>query len=240
MASRTPRKRTAIPANQRSAPHRARTAAGVDGAWIVPPDSVHALSDREIDLVRGAYRVMAKVGAQQLSLRQVAKETGVSPALFVYHFGSKDSLLLETMRWALVGTVRRIEERLRATDDPLTALSALMSAVFVDPKANRDWFLVYLDLVQYSLRHPSFSGLTEMLREHINGSYAYVIKQGVDAGVFDVDSVDATASRARAIVEGASIQWLQDADWKRSHASLRDQCHLALLDLLTPATTADR
>jgi AcrR family transcriptional regulator len=183
-------------------------------------------------MVRGAYRVMARVGAQQLSLRQVAKEVGVSAALFIYHFGSKDNLLLETMRWALAGTVRRIEERLAGIDDPRRALKALLDAVFVDANANRDFHLIYLDLVQYAVRNPSFGGLTELLREHINGSYAFVIRMGVRAGTFQVTDVELAAARSRALIEGRFIQWLQEPDWQQTYGSLRQEAYTELLNLL--------
>jgi AcrR family transcriptional regulator len=188
---------------------------------------------REIEIVRSTYHVMARVGTQQLSLRQVAKEAKVSPQLLIYYFRTKENLLLQTMRWALAGTVRRIEENLTGITDPYVALERLLDAVFVNAKANRDFQLVYLDLVQYAERHASFGGLAELLRAHINGSYALVVGHGVEQGVFTVDDVDLAARRARAIVEGSSLQWLQDPNWQTTHGKLRDECHAALLELLT-------
>jgi AcrR family transcriptional regulator len=175
---------------------------------------------------------MARVGAQQLSLRRVARELGVSPPLLVYHFGTRENLLVETMRWALAGTVRRIERQVAGITDPEQALAALMNAVFVSPQANRDFHLVYLDLVQYSIREPSFNGLSDVLRTHINGSYAGVIRAGVETGVFQVDDVDVAARHARAIVEGGFLQWLQQDDWETTHGALQRECHEALLVLL--------
>jgi AcrR family transcriptional regulator len=221
-----------IPANQRSAPLRARVAAGETGARILRSES-QPLSAREIELIRACYRVMAKVGAQALSLRQVAREAKVSAGALVYHFGSKDNLLMETMRWALAGTVRRIERELASVTDAREALSELMDAVFVDAKANRDFHLVYLDLVHYAARRPTFGPLSELLREHINGSYAYVIQLGIQSGDFSADlDVETAASHARAIVEGAVLQWLQERDWRETHQPLRDHCHAALVTLL--------
>lgn len=190
------------------------------------------LSPHEIKLVRGTYQAMARVGTQQLSLRAIAKELGVSPALLVYHFGSRDNLLVETMHWALAGTVRRIQRHIADIDDPELALAALMDAVFVDARANRDFHLIYMDLVQYAVRQESFTALAELLRQHINGSYAAVIGQGVAAGVWEVDDVDLAARRARAVVEGGFLQWLQQDDWEQTHASLQRECHEALLMLL--------
>jgi AcrR family transcriptional regulator len=217
-----------VPANQRSASLRARFATGSRVAKILHSQ----YSPREEGLIRNTYKVMTKNGAQRLSLREVAKQAKVSPGLLLYHFGSKDNLLLETMRWVLSRTVRRFEEGFADVHDPIAALEAFVDAVFLDAKANRDFYLVYLDLIQYRARNPSFRGLTELLSEHSTESFAFVIRQGVEAGVFSVDDIDRAALDARALVEGRFIQWLQDADWKQSHAALRTDCHHALLAML--------
>jgi hypothetical protein len=59
-----------------------------------------------------------------------------------------------------------------------------------------------------------------------------VIRQGVEAGAFEVDDVDAAAVSARALVEGRFIQWLQEADWRRTHSTRREECHRTLLSML--------
>jgi AcrR family transcriptional regulator len=189
-------------------------------------------SEYKDKLIRGAYGAMARLGSQQLSLRGIARELGVSPGLLIYHFGSHENVLIETMRWALEGTVRRIGRQVAGVTDPEEALAALFDAVFVGPQANRDFHLIYLDLVQYALRHPSFTGLAELLQTHIDGSYAAVIQAGVDSGVFRVTDVALAARQARAIVEGSVLQWLQEDDWEQTHAALREDCHRALLVLL--------
>lgn len=183
-------------------------------------------------LVRGTYECMARIGAQQLSLRRVAKELGVSPTLIVYHFGTRDNLLIETMHWALAGTVRRIQRRIDGVEDPRQALAALMDAVFVGARENRDFHLIYMDLVGYAVRQQSYSQLAELLHEHINGTYAAVIRRGVEAGTFEVDDVDLAARRARAIVEGGFLQWLQRDDWEQTHEALHRDSHELLLSLL--------
>jgi AcrR family transcriptional regulator len=226
-----------LPVTQRSASIRARFAAGRSVSKILHTE----YSPREEEIIRATYKVMAKTGAQQLSLRQVGKEAKVSAAGLIYHFDSKDNLLLETMRWVLSRTVRRFEACFSEVDDPEEALTAFVGAIFVDAKANRDFYLSYLDLIQYGARNPSFRGLTELLREHSTESFAFVIRQGVETGHFDVDDIDSAAARARALVEGKFIQWLQDHHWKRTHAAVRHECHRDLLEMLRgPAATSGR
>jgi len=199
---------------------------------------IRRLSEHEIKIVRGTYAAMARTGTQQLSLRGIAKQLGVSPALLVYHFGSKDNLLIETMHWALAGTVGRIQRRIAGIEDPLQALGELMDAVFVGARANRDFHLIYMDLVQYALRRESFAPLTALLHQHINDTYAVVIRQGVEAGAFTATDVELAARQVRAIVEGGFLQWLQEEDWEQTHAALQRDCHAAVLRLLAPAGTA--
>lgn len=133
---------------------------------------------------------------------EFALELGVSPGLLKYHFGDRENLMLETMRRALDGTVRRIHHRIDGVEDPEAAMTALLDAVFVGPRANRDFHLIYLDRVQYALRQPTFAGLEALARSHITQSYSAVIRMGVDTGVFQVSDVDDAAQQARAVVEG--------------------------------------
>jgi AcrR family transcriptional regulator len=203
-------------------------------ATTLPSLETKQFSSHEIRLVRGTYAAMAQQGAQQISLRGIAKELGVSPALLVYHFGSKDRLLIETMHWALSTAVRRIQRAIEGIEDPREKLAALLDAVFVNPRANRDYHLIYMDLVQYAVRNSWFGPLTALLHRHINDTYALVIRQGVEAGVFQAADVDLAAQHVRAIVEGGFLQWLQTDDWEQTHAALQRDCHEAILRLLAP------
>lgn len=49
-------------------------------------------SSRE-SIIRAAFRVFGTSGIESTSLRRVAREAGVSPALVVHHFGGKEGLV---------------------------------------------------------------------------------------------------------------------------------------------------
>jgi AcrR family transcriptional regulator len=189
-------------------------------------------SAREMEIIRSAYRTMARRGSHRMSLRDVAEEAGVSKALLLYHFGTKDNLLFAAMKWAVERTAERIRAGLAAADAAEDRITALIDAVFVDPTANRDFYLFYLDLIEHAGRVPSFGSLSAMLEEIINGLYAEVIQDGVDKGVFDVDDVTVAARHMRALIEGTFLQWIQTEDWKMSHQTWKEQCRKALLRLL--------
>jgi TetR/AcrR family transcriptional regulator, fatty acid metabolism regulator protein len=187
-----------------------------------------------MDIIRSAYRTIARRGSHRTSLEVIADDAGVSKALILYHFGNKDALLLAAMQWALQRTQARIYDSVDRSKDARSQIAAVLDAIFVDAEANREFSLFYLDLVEHAARVPSFGSLTAMLDDTINGHFAEMIAAGVEQGAFDVDDVDAAARNMRAIIEGTFLQWIQTGDWRENHAAWRDACRHALLRLLSP------
>jgi len=167
-----------------------------------------------------------------MSLREIADDAGVSKTLLLYHFGSKDNLLLAVMKWALERTEHRIRQGVDQAPDASGQMAALVDAVFVAPDANRDFYLFYLDLIEHAVRDPRFEALSAMLDGIINGLYAEIIGAGVEEGVFDVVDAVGAARDMRAIIEGTFLQWMQTDDWRESHQAWKEHCRIALLRLL--------
>ncbi|KQV68081.1 transcriptional regulator BetI [Rhizobium sp. Root1220] len=81
-------------------------------------------------LVDAALRVIGDHGSLSVTMSEIARQAGVSPALAHHYFGSKDQLLIETIRFLL----RRLRDdtvtALRAADTPRARLSALIRVNF--------------------------------------------------------------------------------------------------------------
>lgn len=191
-----------------------------------------ARSAREITILRAAYHVMARSGSSRLNLQDIADEAGVSKGLILYHFRTKNAVLQHAMQWALLETARRIRRSLEAADDPTDRLGPLLDAIFVSPQANRDFHLVYLDLIEHAAREQTFAELPAMSRSIIETLYAEVIGAGVADGLFDVDDVAEAALLMRVVIDGIFLQWLQRSDWPDSHAAYKQRCHDTLARLL--------
>jgi AcrR family transcriptional regulator len=190
------------------------------------------LTQSELAIIRSAYRTIARGGSQRMSLREIAEDAGVSKALLLYHFGSKDNLLLAAMKWAVERTEQRIRERLEVSSGAPDQITALVEAIFVGPEANRDFYAFYLDLVEHVARVPGFGSLSQMLDEIINGLYSEVAEAGIEEGVFEVSDLAGTARSMRAVIEGTFVQWIQTPDWRDNHAEWKEGCRRALLRLL--------
>lgn len=197
-----------------------------------------ALTERERSLVRAAYHVAARKGTHRVTLQDIADHAGVSKGLLLYHFKTRENLLLATMRWALLRTADRIRVAVAEAEGPRARISALVGAIWSDPQANRDFGLLSLDLVEHAARVPSFSGLPTMTREIILGLYAEMLGDGLGMGRRSHDP-EATALVMRALIDGLLLLWLQEQDWRATHARYREACEAALVDLLDAASVPD-
>jgi AcrR family transcriptional regulator len=136
------------------------------------------------------------------------------------------------MRYALERTGVRIRERIAGVDDPRRVIAALIDAIFIDPERNRDFYLLYVDLVEHAARVPSFGQVSSLATQIINGLYEELIRDGVARGGLAVEDPAEAAAAMRALIDGTFLTWLPRDDWRESHPRFKALCHASLLRLL--------
>jgi len=183
-------------------------------------------------LLRCTYQVLAESGLRHLSLQRVASRAGVSKGILLYYFGSKENLVLATLRWVLARVARRIFSAIRRARTAQEKIQATIDAIFVDPQANRDFYLVYTDLLSSAARQHRFQELSATFRGIVDAVYGQIIQEGVQEGAFRVRDVQEAAAVMRALVDGLFLQWLQEPDPAATHAQTRERCKHALFTYL--------
>ncbi|MGQ4596404.1 TetR family transcriptional regulator [Nocardia sp. R6R-6] len=81
-------------------------------------------------LLRAAVRVGAEQGLRNFTYRTIAREAGVAHGLVAHHFGSRDALLEEALRFSLDNSVTSISARPGSGD--IDALFAGLSAMIAE------------------------------------------------------------------------------------------------------------
>ncbi len=190
------------------------------------------LSDKQVHMVRATYRLIGERGMHRVSLQEIAEAAGVSKGLVPYYFKTKENLILATMRWVLFQVSERIRQAIAGAETPRERLVALLDAIWAEPDANRRYYVVYLDLVEYAAREHRFGELSQTFRETVNALYAEVIRAGTETGAFRAADPDEAAAAMRALIEGFFLQWLQGDDWQATHAAHRADCTRAVLTYL--------
>jgi len=193
----------------------------------------HDLSPREVELIRSAYRVIGDKGVHGISLQDVADAAGVSKGVPSYYFKTKENLILSTMRWVLSRVAERIQGGLAAAATPQERVVAMVDAIFVDPEANRRYYVAYLDLVDYAARLDAFQQVSTTFDEIVNALYADVARS------FAVPDLDEAARVVRAIIDGLFVQWLTEADRDATYDRYRATTTRALLAYLGAAAAPE-
>lgn len=100
-------------------------------------------------LVDAAMRVIGDHGSLTVTMSEIAKEAGVSPALAHHYFGSKEQLLIETVRVHLQRLRDSVVTALRAAKTPREKLTAVIRVSFqadqFAPETIAAWLAFYAE-----------------------------------------------------------------------------------------------
>jgi AcrR family transcriptional regulator len=190
------------------------------------PISLEEPSARQVELLRLAYRLMAAKGMHRMTLQDLADAAGMSKANVVYYFKTKEGLVLTTMRWVLGAVAARIVEATASVVGQEEKIRAMIDAIFVDPRRNRDFYAVYSELIAHASRNRRYADLNGWFREIVTGQYADLIRITDRRSKKDVEEA---AMVVRALIDGLFLQWLEEGDWVERHAAYKDLCTRAIL-----------
>jgi AcrR family transcriptional regulator len=100
---------------------------------------------RREQIVAAAYAVAAKRGLRAVTIRDVAGKAGVSPGLVIFHFGTKDRVVLALLDWVVANTVSlTVGPDIVAMSDPLDRLVGVVRQETMrlsrEPSRNRLFF----------------------------------------------------------------------------------------------------
>jgi TetR/AcrR family transcriptional regulator, fatty acid metabolism regulator protein len=194
-----------------------------------PRSQSAAQQSRQEEVLRLAYRLMATKGMHRMTLQDVADAAGMSKANVVYHYKTKEDLVLTAMRWVLEQVAARIVDATASAKGRDAKIRAMIDAVFVDPKRNRTFYVVYAELIAHSSRDGRFADVNEWFRDVVTGQYAEVIGS---MNTRSKKSLAESATIVRALIDGLFLQWLEEPDWQATHAQYKDLCARSIIAFL--------
>ncbi len=109
------------------------------------PGTRIAENARREQIVAAGYAVASKRGLRAVTVRDVARTAGVSAGLVIFHFGTKDRLVLALLDWVVANTVSlTVGPEIVAIADPLDRLIGVMRQETMrlasEPSRNRLFF----------------------------------------------------------------------------------------------------
>ncbi|KUN67672.1 TetR family transcriptional regulator [Streptomyces griseorubiginosus] len=162
------------------------------------------MAERREELLRAAIEQIEARGVAAVRIADVASALGVSNALVLYHFSTKEKLVAAAFTFAAEDDLAHLRKLLgRRT----SALRRLRSAVrWYAPTGQAKGWRLWIEGWAVALREPALQEVTRDLDRRWKAALAEVIAEGVTAGEFHCPDPQATALRLTALLDGLAVQ----------------------------------
>ncbi|MFE1438758.1 TetR family transcriptional regulator C-terminal domain-containing protein [Streptomyces sp. NPDC058739] len=163
-----------------------------------------SVAERREELLRAAIGQIEARGVAAVRIADVASALGVSNALVLYHFSTKEKLVAAAFAHAAEGDLVRLRKLLgRRT----TAVRRLRAAVrWYAPTGQAKGWRLWIEGWAAALREPVLRDVTRDLDRQWKAALTEVIAEGVAAGEFRCPDPAASALRLTALLDGLAVQ----------------------------------
>lgn len=166
---------------------------------------------RRHQIARIAADIIARVGLEPLTMRQIAKEAGFSTTIVTHYFANKRELLLYTYRASVANTGERVEAALQS--DPCDLQGCVESLLPGDEASLRDW-KVYFAFWQMALVDAEFAAEQRGQVANARSILLRVLNARARAGLNRGANLDGVARRLVVVIQGIAIHSIFDpVDW---------------------------
>jgi AcrR family transcriptional regulator len=160
----------------------------------------------DADILLAAQKAMARRGPARLTLADVARDAGLSPATLVQRFGSKRGLMLALWASALDGVDACFAMLRPAHPSPLEAALAGATEMARDTTSPEE-FSNHLAFLQIDLSDPEFHGYMLEMSRKMEAGYVALLDEAVRAGELARCDTTALARAINAMAGGSLISW---------------------------------
>ncbi|MGW7238447.1 TetR/AcrR family transcriptional regulator [Streptomyces sp. NPDC054804] len=163
-----------------------------------------SVAERREELLRAAIEQIEARGVAAVRIADVASSLGVSNALVLYHFSTKEKLVAAAFAYAAEDDLAHLRKLLgRRT----SASRRLRTAVrWYAPTGQAKGWRLWIEGWAVALREPALREVTKELDQQWKAALAEVIAEGVAAGEFRCPDPTASALRLTALLDGLAVQ----------------------------------
>ncbi|MEU3978901.1 TetR/AcrR family transcriptional regulator [Streptomyces sp. NPDC026672] len=163
-----------------------------------------SVAERREELLRAAVGQIEERGVAAVRIADVAATLGVSNALVLYHFSTKEQLVAAAFRYAAEGDLARLRGLLaRRTSAPRRLRAAVR---WYAPTGQAKGWRLWIEGWAAALREPALREVTRELDRQWKAALTGVIAEGVAAGEFRCPDPAGAALRLTALLDGLAVQ----------------------------------
>lgn len=184
------------------------------------------INTRRLQLTRAAYKVVGQKGYYDFTIRDIAKEAGLSTGLVHYYFKDKEDLLLTLLKEMNFNLKFYLTKALTVLSDPREKLLAFCDQAFDLLDKEKAYFHVLIYFwaqINHNNRiRKANIKLFQSYREEITS----ILKEGTAKGLFSVADVKLTSVIIVSLIQGTIIQYVIDNeafDYREYTGKIKEQ-----------------
>lgn len=169
---------------------------------------------RPDEILAAACRAIVARGFADTRVGDIARAAGTSTGTIHYYFDSKQEVLVAALRFAS----ERLFARLQTADGPnaTVRLARLLELAipYPRPKAQRDEYVLWVEMWTLVLRSPDHLPALEHLSQRWRSFFFDVVHQGTASGEFEpAVAPELVAERLIALVDGLGFETVVGYSW---------------------------
>ncbi|GGS46462.1 transcriptional regulator [Planobispora rosea] len=156
-------------------------------------------------MLEAAMEAIAEYGPAEMTMAELARRLGTSGGHVLYYFGSKDQVLLETLRWSEEKHVPGRAALLAAGGSATDRIPAFVELYLPEGAADPRW-LLWVHVWGRTLAVPELRDTQVELDLAWHRDLVALLEQGMRAGEFAPVDPEDFSVRLRAMLDGFSTQ----------------------------------
>jgi AcrR family transcriptional regulator len=170
-------------------------------------------TDRRVELVHAALRVIAAKGVAAATTRAIVAEAGMSLASFHYAFTSRDEMMRELIAYVVENETVAAVDSIPAGGDIRSIIEEAMRAYLKLLIDNPGHEQVMFELMHYAVRTPGLEALATEQYERYRAAVSELLEGAATlTGVTWSMPVNEIARIVVTYTDGFSLAWLSDRD----------------------------
>ncbi|WP_399933279.1 TetR/AcrR family transcriptional regulator [Streptomyces kanamyceticus] len=163
-----------------------------------------SVAERRAEMLVATVEQIELRGVAAVRIADVAAALGVSNALVLYHFSSKEKLVAAAFEHAARRDLTRLRKLLGRRTSALRRLRAAVR--WYAPTGQAKGWRLWIEGWSAALREPTLRAVTRDLDQQWKAALAAVIAEGSAAGEFHCPDPEGAALRLTALLDGLAVQ----------------------------------
>ncbi|WP_125609899.1 TetR/AcrR family transcriptional regulator [Specibacter cremeus] len=165
---------------------------------------------RRVEVLGETLRQIREKGMSTMRIADVAAAMNVSAALIIYHFETKENLLVEALMHAAERDLLKLRRIMHEARSPADRL--MVALEWYAPTGQARGWQIWIDAWSTAMRDKTLRKVLSDLQDRWTDEIAAVIDEGVVQGVFRVDDSRDAATRITSMLDGLAVRMVVHKD----------------------------